>query len=211
MGPRIGPTKIKDCWLLRSPCRFLYAALVSSFAPTTLNVELIVEQGCKNFHRIDRSPDHPLAATEDTPAMYEKFVLDALYVCCANPLSSGIVVSFVLMWAILIVQVFWECEITRPGWKQIPGSICIFPRSVPIALMISKLPPCASVYLFLSAVFSNGHFGFYLSRHSVDGKANFAASLVGPGYFLIHEPRSPGVFATGRCITAYFLSSPCQS
>jgi len=61
--------------------------------------------------------------------------------CYANPLSSGVAVFFVLMWVMLTVQAYWVCEITQPGWKQVPGSICILPRAVPIAQIISGLLP----------------------------------------------------------------------
>ena len=71
--------------------------------------------------------------------MYKFFL--HIFLCCANHLSSGVTVFFVLIWVMLTAQAYWMCEITQPGWKQVPGSICILPRAVPIAQIISELPP----------------------------------------------------------------------
>ena len=49
--------------------------MVSPFACLTLKIELIVEQGCKDFHRIDRDSDYPLEAAEDNPAMCGNSIL----------------------------------------------------------------------------------------------------------------------------------------
>ena len=54
-------------------------------------------------------------------------------------MPSGVAVLFVLLWAMLVVQAYWVCEITHPGWKQIPGSICVLPEVVPITQVVSKL------------------------------------------------------------------------
>lgn len=150
---RIGFTEIKNCWFLHPHCRLLYAGLVSS-APPTLNVELIFEQERKDFYRINCGPNHPLAATEENPTMYDDFVLDIL-LRCVDPFPSGVAVAFVLMWAMLTAQAYWVCEITQPGWKQVPESICVLPRAVPIAQIISKLSPfLVSQFICLLARFS---------------------------------------------------------
>jgi hypothetical protein len=51
---------------------------------------------------------------------------------------------------VLVLQAFWVCEITYPGWKDIPGSICVLPKAVPITQMISKLL-CPLLSLFLAS------------------------------------------------------------
>jgi len=90
--------------------------------------------------------------------MYEK-LSSTSFLCCANTLSSGVAVLFVLMWVMLTVQAYWVCEITQPGWKQVPGSICILPRAVPISQIISELSPfiippsiCLSVRLSATVI-----------------------------------------------------------
>jgi hypothetical protein len=60
--------------------------------------------------------------------------------CWANPSPSGVTAFFVLQWATLTVQSLWVCELTDNGWKQIPGSICVFPEVVPIFHVVSKSP-----------------------------------------------------------------------
>ena len=59
--------------------------------------------------------------------------------CYANLSSSGIAVFFVLQFIALTAQMFWVCELTYTGWKEIPGSICLVPRVVPISLVVSEL------------------------------------------------------------------------
>jgi hypothetical protein len=150
---RIGFTEIKNCRFLHPHCRLLYAGLVSSPAPLAPNVELIVEQGCEDLYCINCVPNHPLAATEENPIMYDK-PSPPSFLCCVNPWPSGVAVSFVLMWAILTVQAYWVCEITQPGWKQVPESICVLPRAVPITQVISKfLPSLVLASVCLSAWF----------------------------------------------------------
>ncbi|KAF9645862.1 hypothetical protein BDM02DRAFT_3119545 [Thelephora ganbajun] len=46
---------------------------------------------------------------------------------------------FVVQYLILTVQAYWVCEITYPGWKQIPGSICILPQAVPITQVVTTV------------------------------------------------------------------------
>lgn len=60
--------------------------------------------------------------------------------CCANGPSPGVVAFFVLLFAILISQAYWECDITHSAWKHISGDICRFPRIVPIFELTGKLP-----------------------------------------------------------------------
>jgi len=50
-----------------------------------------------------------------------------------------VVVFFVAQYLILLLQAFWVCEITRPEWKNIPGSICVLPEAVPITQMITTI------------------------------------------------------------------------
>ncbi|KAF9647420.1 hypothetical protein BDM02DRAFT_2702970 [Thelephora ganbajun] len=50
-----------------------------------------------------------------------------------------IAVFFVVQYLMLTAQSYWVCEITYPGWKKIPGSICILPQAVPIAQVITTV------------------------------------------------------------------------
>lgn len=77
---RISFTEVKNRWFLHPHCRFLHASLVRPFAPSTSKTELIVDQGCKDFHYIDCDSDHPLADAEEDPTMYENLILDILSV-----------------------------------------------------------------------------------------------------------------------------------
>lgn len=60
--------------------------------------------------------------------------------CYTDPLSSGIIVFFVVEFAVMTGQAFLVCEVVHTEWKEIPGSICLLPRFVPISLVISKSP-----------------------------------------------------------------------
>jgi len=83
-------------------------------------------------------------------------------------------------------QAFLVCEVIYTGWKQIPGSVCILPRFVPISLVVSKLsrslvlPSVCS--LFTGLILSDGHIRRHLGRYALDGMAGFLAFFVGPGY-----------------------------
>jgi hypothetical protein len=79
---RIGFTEIKNRWFLHPHCGLLYAGLVSSSAPLAPNVELIVDQGCEDLYCINCVPNHPLAATEENPIMYDKPLPTILSVLC---------------------------------------------------------------------------------------------------------------------------------
>ena len=96
------------------------------------------------------------------------------FLSCPNPLLSGVAVSFFLLFAMLTAQMFWVCELTYTGWKEIPGSICLVPRVVPISLVVSKLPPfpCTSGCLFIDLILSDDRFGCRLDRRSLDGTTN---------------------------------------
>jgi len=50
-------------------------------------------------------------------------------------------VFFFLQFAMLTVQVYWVCELSSAGWKQIPGSVCILPKVVPISQVVSEPSP----------------------------------------------------------------------
>lgn len=50
---------------------------------------------------------------------------------------SWLVVFFVLQFAMLTTQMFWVCELTYTGWKEIPGAICLVPPVVPISLVVT--------------------------------------------------------------------------
>lgn len=50
-----------------------------------------------------------------------------------------VVVFFVLQFAMLTTQMFWVCELTYAGWKQIPGAICLVPPVVPISLVVTTV------------------------------------------------------------------------
>ncbi|KAF9647432.1 hypothetical protein BDM02DRAFT_3248193, partial [Thelephora ganbajun] len=62
------------------------------------------------------------------------------------------VVFFVLQFAMLIAQTFWACELAYTGWKKIPGSVCIVPRSVPISMVVN-LSGCSHPSVTLSFIF----------------------------------------------------------
>ena len=91
---------------------------------------------------------------------------------------------FVVLFVVMLAQAYWVCEITYPGWKQIPGSVCVFPRSVPITLVVSKFPPSLAPppHLFTGFVLSDGHLGYNLDRFTPDGMANFPAFPIDLGY-----------------------------
>ena len=73
----------------------------------------------------------------------------------------------------LVTQLFWVCEITYSGWKQIPGSICLVPPVVPISLVVSKSPSLTLLPLPFLQVLSHGYFGFCLACCPFDGRAIF--------------------------------------
>ena len=77
-------------------------------------------------------------------------LLPIAFSCCTNPSPSGVTSFFVLEFVAMTAQAFLVCEVIHTGWKQIPGSVCILPRFVPISLVVSKLPP----YLVLPSVCS---------------------------------------------------------
>ena len=53
----------------------------------------------------------------------------------------GVAVFFFLQFVMLTVQVYWVCELSYAQWKQIPGSVCVLPKVVPISQVVSKPPP----------------------------------------------------------------------
>ena len=83
-------------------------------------------------------------------------------------------------------QAFLVCEVIYTGWKQVPGSVCILPRFVPISLVVSKLPRSIVLppvcRLFIGLILSDDHIGRHLGRHAPDGMANFIAFFVDLGY-----------------------------
>ena len=96
----------------------------------------------------------------------------------ANHLPPGTAAFFVLLFAMLVVQLFWVCELTYAGWKEIPGAICLVPPVVPVCLVVSKLSPSlVSVCLFIGLVFSDDRFRCDPGGYALDG---IATSLVLP-------------------------------
>ena len=68
---------------------------------------------------------------------------------CTDISPSGVAAFFILEFVVMTGEAFLVCEVIYPGWKQIPESICILPRFVPIFLVVSKLYPtysCPFVY-----------------------------------------------------------------
>ena len=77
----------------------------------------------------------------------------------ADHLPSGIVAFFVLRFVVLTTQIFWVCEFTYTGWKEIPGLFCLVPQVVPISLVISKSPPSlATPFVFYKLDFQQRSF-----------------------------------------------------
>jgi len=145
---RIIIRKRKNCWLLSRRGRLVYGDLVRPFTHPTRNIELIAEQGDKDFHYINSGPDNSLVAIEEDPIMCENFIFNALP--CADSLPPGVAGFFFLEFTATIVQPFLVCELTHTEWKQTPGSICLLPRFVPISLAVSKLPHPSYNCLFVN-------------------------------------------------------------
>lgn len=45
---------------------------------------------------------------------------------------------FVLEWLVLIIQIFWVCEITSTEWKRTEGGLCILGNAVAVTEVLSK-------------------------------------------------------------------------
>jgi len=80
--------------------------------------------------------------------MYENLVFD-IYLHSTNFALPGVAVFFFLQFAMLTAQVYWVCELSHVGWKQIPGSVCVLPQVVPISQVVSKPPLPSYPYLFV--------------------------------------------------------------
>jgi len=109
------------------------------FRPTE-NIGLIVEQGRKGFYHINIGSDHPLAAAKKNPAMY-KSSPSTSFLYCTQLFPPGVAALFVLLFVILTVQMYWVCELTYPGWKEVPGAACVLPEAVAITQVVGRLPP----------------------------------------------------------------------
>jgi len=100
--------------------------------------------------------------------------------------TSGVTAFFVLEFVAMAGQVFLVCEMVYTGWKQIPGSVCILPRFIPISLVVSKLPSSLVLLsvsrLFIGLILSDSHIGCHLGRYPLDGMASSTAFFVGLGY-----------------------------
>jgi hypothetical protein len=56
------------------------------------------------------------------------------------------------------------CEITVPEWKEVPGSICILPKAVPVTQLTSKSSRAlAPLLLFIESTPSDDCFGYDLN------------------------------------------------
>lgn len=138
MGLRITITWGENHWYLYRRCRFLYADLVRFLSPRPLLVGSSLSRGAR--------VSILLTVVRITPWNLQRKMLlctrtpsQVTLLQCADLSSLGVVVFFVLQFAMLITQMFWVCELTYTGWKQIPGSICLVPPVVPISLVISEL------------------------------------------------------------------------
>lgn len=69
----------------------------------------------------------------------------------------------------LLIQAYWICQYTRTGWKNVPGSICIFPKVVPITQLIGESRIIPRLSLFIESVPSYHHLGRYFGRYPLDG------------------------------------------
>ena len=80
----------------------------------------------------------------------------------ANDFFAVVATFFVIIYLMLTLQAFWVCEIMRPGWKNVPGSICVLTKAVPITQMASELscpsvsPSMFSPNLSLATIISDG-------------------------------------------------------
>lgn len=68
---------------------------------------------------------------------------------------------FLVQYLALTLQAYWVCEITAPGWKDVPGSICVLSEAVPVTQMISKsscslVPRLCSPNRFTATIISDG-------------------------------------------------------
>jgi hypothetical protein len=79
-------------------------------------------------------------------------------------MSPGIIAFFVIQYLIVVVQVYWVCQITVPGWKEVPGSICIFPKAVPVTQLTSESSRAlVPLFLLIELTPSDDCFGYDLS------------------------------------------------
>ena len=128
----------------------------------------------------------------------------------ADSLLTGFAALFVIQYLLLVTQAYWVCEITCPEWKEIPGSICVLPKAVPITQMTSKslcLP--RFLFAFIDPVPSDPYFGWHSGYYPLSGTVTFLAFFFCSGH-LTRESRSLRVFVFLRCDIACLVFSPCQ-
>ena len=105
-------------------------------------------------------------------------------------------------------QAFLVCEVIYTGWKQIPGSVCILPRFVPISLVVSKLPHSLvlpSVCCLLTGlILSDAHIGRHPSRYALDGMMNLVAFFAGLGYLSLINLDLQGCPRSGAALPLIF-------
>ena len=69
----------------------------------------------------------------------------------------------------LLIQAYWICQYTRTGWKNVPGTICIFPKVVPITQLIGESRIIPRLSLFIESIPSYRHLGRYFGCYPLDG------------------------------------------
>lgn len=174
----------------------------------TRDVLLIAKQGGKNFYRLDCDSGYPLESTKEDPVVFDIYP-SVFFLCSADSLLPVVVACFFLQYLVLVLQAFWVCEITFPGWKDVPGSICVLPVAVPITQIISGLSCSLVPYSFSTDLLQQPssrmgswslppcwYCGFFYFLHR--------------SRFLTQAFRSLGAFAFQHCAPAYLGSSPCQ-
>jgi hypothetical protein len=82
-------------------------------------------------------------------------------------------VFFLVQYLVLTLQAYWVCEITAPGWKDVPGSICVLSEAVPVTQMISKSSRfLVPLPVFIESTPSDDYLGRYLGFYPLARMAN---------------------------------------
>ena len=70
----------KGCWLLSCCRQFLHVDLVMSFVFPTRDIGLIIEQGHKDFYRVNCGSDHSLGVAKEDPVLCGNSISNTLSV-----------------------------------------------------------------------------------------------------------------------------------